>query len=91
MVIFKDRFWVGASYRTGIKLFNKNFEQGQQVSSANSISGLAQFFVNDTFRIGYSYDYSMSDLQTFDSGSHELTLGLSIPPKIFKVLSPRFF
>lgn len=92
MVIFNDKIWIGGSYRTAVKLWSKVYEQGATVSSTNSVAGVAQFFVNRAFRIGYSYDYSLSRLSAIESGSHEITLGLTFsksPEK--KMLTPRFF
>jgi type IX secretion system PorP/SprF family membrane protein len=91
MVIFNDKFWIGASYRSGIKLWKKSFDEGQGISSSNSVSGVAQFYINEVFRVGYSYDYSLSSMRAIENGSHELTLGVSLSPKTLKLLSPRFF
>lgn len=91
MVIFEERFWLGASYRTGVEIWKKNFEAGQQISGSNSLAALAQFYVNPAFRIGYSYDYSISSLSSIENGSHEITLGLTLSKKTYKLLTPRFF
>ncbi|MBC8051775.1 MAG: type IX secretion system membrane protein PorP/SprF [Sphingobacteriaceae bacterium] len=91
MVIFRDKFWIGASYRTAVKLWKKNYENGQSLSTANSVAGIAQFFISPAFRIGYSYDYSMSRLSSIESGSHEITLGLTFSQNNSRILTPRFF
>lgn len=92
MLIFADRFWVGAGYRTNLKLWSKDFEKGQEfLARKNSFSGIAQFYVTDRFRIGYSYDYILSQLSSVQNGSHEITIGLTFPQKGQRVISPRFF
>ncbi|WP_343534538.1 type IX secretion system membrane protein PorP/SprF [Pedobacter sp.] len=91
MLIFGERFWIGASYRTEANLWKKRYEQGQSLSSLNSISGIAQFYINDQFRIGYSYDYIISRLSSFQNGTHEITLGITFPGKNNRLVSPRFF
>lgn len=91
MVIFNNKFWIGASYRTGVKLWKKDFEEGQGISSSNSIAALAMFSINNSFRIGYSYDYTTSSLNSIENGSHEITLGMSLSKKSLRILSPRFF
>lgn len=34
--------------------------------------------IADLIRVGYSYDYTLSDLNTFSNGSHEIILGLML-------------
>jgi type IX secretion system PorP/SprF family membrane protein len=91
MFIFKDKFWIGASYRTGLKIKSEQYSQGQILSTLNSMSGVVQFFVTDNLRVGYSYDYSLNGLKNEQSGAHELTIGLTLPRKNQRILSPRFF
>jgi hypothetical protein len=43
------------------------------------------------FRVGYSYDYSISPLRTYHNGSHELMLGFDLRSKSHKTVSPRYF
>lgn len=91
MLIVKDKFWIGASYRTGLNIKVENYSQGQMLSSLNSVSGVMQLFVTDELRVGYSYDYSLNSLRNQQSGSHELTIGLTLPRKNQRILSPRYF
>lgn len=91
MLIFGERFWLGAGYRTGASAWKKDHEKGQELSKLNSLSGVAQFYVNERLRIGYSYDYILSRLSTAQNGTHEITLGLTFPQKGKRILSPRFF
>lgn len=91
MVIFGNKFWLGGSYRTGLKLWEKDFNKGQSLSQLNSVSAITQFYVSDRFRIGYSYDYIVSKLSSIQNGTHEITIGLTFPQKGRRILSPRFF
>jgi len=91
MFIFGNRFWVGGSYRTGINLWNKSYQENESLTSLNSISGVVQFIVNDNLRIGYSYDYMLNGLGYYQLGTHEFTLGYTFRKKSQRVLSPRFF
>ena len=53
-------------------LINNKFELGAGYRMGDSVSGLASFYVTPTFRVGYSYDYTLSNLRDFNSGSHEV-------------------
>jgi type IX secretion system PorP/SprF family membrane protein len=88
MVIFNDIIWVGASYRTGLSLWKKDF---QNLSSQNSVSGIVQFFFTERFRVGYSYDYATSALGNNQSGSHEITLGFAFGKVPRSFICPRVF
>lgn len=91
MFIFGNRFWIGASYRTGINLWSKKYAENQSLTSLNAVCGIVQFVVNDNFRIGYSYDYTLNSLGFYQLGTHEVTLGYFFRKKSKRVLSPRFF
>lgn len=90
MGIFSDRIWLGAGYRTSLKLFKKEY-QNTDVSSQDALVGIAQFYVNERFRIGYSYDYAISKLNGYQSGTHEITLGLSFGKAPRASICPRVF
>lgn len=91
MVIFNDRFWIGGSYRTGVKIFEKSFDVNKNLSNLNAVSGILQFYVTNKLRLGYSYDFNLNRLNTMSYGSHEITLGISFPKNSGRQLSPRFF
>lgn len=88
MMIFNDRIWIGASYRTGMSLWKKDFKG---LSKDNSVSGIAQIFITERFRIGYSYDYVTSDLGSSLNGSHEITMGLAFGKVPRALICPRVF
>jgi len=91
MFVFVDKIWFGASYRSGVKLWNKSYDNGLNLANTNSISGVAQFYVTERLRVGYSYDFQINGLASYQNGSHELTVGLTFPSKTNRLLSPRFF
>ncbi|MGL2966913.1 PorP/SprF family type IX secretion system membrane protein [Flavobacterium sp. XGLA_31] len=53
-------------------LINNKFEAGVGYRLHDSVSGLASFYVTPTLRIGYSYDYTLTNLRNFNTGSHEV-------------------
>ena len=91
MLVFADQFWIGGGYRTGMKLVDRDYSTNQNLSNRNSFSGIAQFYVNPRLRVGYSYDYIISQLSSLQNGTHEITLGLTFPQKGNRIYSPRYF
>lgn len=57
----------------------------------DAISGLAGFYLNESFFLGYSYDYTTSEFTNYTKGSHEIILTYTLPSKGKSVYSPRFF
>jgi type IX secretion system PorP/SprF family membrane protein len=53
-------------------LINNKFEAGIGYRLDDSVSGLASFYITPTLRIGYSYDYTLTNLRKFNTGSHEV-------------------
>lgn len=90
MFIFADRIWLGASYRTGINLWKKDYNRDLDLTRLNSLAGIAQFYVSDHLRIGYSYDHLLNDLGN-SGGTHEISLGFTLSKKSRRLVSPRFF
>lgn len=80
---------------TANMLFNNKFEFGVGYRNGDSVSGLTSFYVTPSLRVGYSYDYTLTNLRNFNSGSHEVFLLFDLD---FSKLSdkgydksPRFF
>jgi type IX secretion system PorP/SprF family membrane protein len=73
-------------------LYNEKFELGAAYRFNDSVSLLMNVNVTPNLRIGYSYDYTVSNLSQFDSGSHEIGLfyNLDLLGKGYDK-SPRFF
>lgn len=73
-------------------LYNEKFELGVAYRFNDSVSLLMNVNVTPNLKIGYSYDYTVSNLSQFDSGSHEIGLyyNLDLLGKGYDK-SPRFF
>lgn len=73
-VLYKNQFWIGASYRT-----------------SDAISALIEYQTNFRFRIGYSYDFTLSNIRRYSNGTHEIMIGYDFGKDIVKTKTPRFF
>lgn len=56
-----------------------------------AISAMAGFQITDGMYIGYAYDYETTDLNNYNSGSHEFFLRYELFSNINKITTPRFF
>lgn len=74
--LFNETFWIGAGYR-----INEN---------AAAIGGIADFQISKQMRIGYAYEYPISDLRPYTSGTHEVLLMFELF-KSRRIKSPRYF
>ena len=94
MFIFQHRFWLGAGYRTRSRIFKRDYysNSAAKLSSLNSLSAIAQFYVTDDLRIGYSYDHALGQMSKLQNGTHEITLGFTFGgSQVRNIMNPRFF
>ena len=71
-------------------LINNKFELGVSWRIDDSLNALMNVEVANGFRLGYAYDYTLSNLGDFNSGSHEIIVLITISNSR-NGLSPRFF
>lgn len=74
--LFNETLWLGASYRIN--------------ESAAAFGGIADFQVSKQFRLGYAYEYPISEIRAYTSGTHEILLMYELF-KSKRIKSPRFF
>ena len=76
---------------TGNFMINDTFELGLGYRFGDSIDALVSFLVTDDLRVGYAYDYTLTNLGDFNSGSHEIFLQYDVNLSKKNLKSPRFF
>ncbi|WP_040278634.1 PorP/SprF family type IX secretion system membrane protein [Psychroserpens damuponensis] len=74
--LFYEKFWAGAAYRMNER--------------AAALGAIADFQISKQLRIGYAYEYPISDLRAYTSGTHEILLMFEIF-KSKRIKSPRYF
>ncbi len=88
----QHKFWLGGAYQFGTG--------GRNIPSINTsgfssdhASIILQYFHQGKYRLGYSYDIMVNGLSPYQSGSHELSLGIYLkdPNKYKRLLGPRLF
>ena len=71
-------------------IYNDVLWGGVSYRHGDAIVGLLQYRMTSQLSLGYSYDYTLSDLNQYNSGTHEILLRYEFRYKI-KAANPRFF
>ncbi len=74
--LFNEKFWLGGGYRVS--------------QNTSAIAGLADFQVSKQMRIGYAYEYPLSDVSSYTGGTHEILIMFELF-KMKRIKSPRYF
>jgi len=86
-IMIYDRANIGASYRTSMgKRSNPD-----NLNNGDSFDVMAEFWPTRQVMIGYAYDFTLTDLQDYNNGSHEVILGYDFKYKKDRVITPRYF
>lgn len=81
-----------ASYDATLSfLFNEKLWVGGSYRFDDSAGALVSFQITKQLQVGYAYDYPMSDLKPYTSGSHEIMLMFDFKFDKSKYKSPRYF
>ena len=72
-------------------IFNEKFYLGANYRIDDAIGGFLDIQLFDGFRAGYAYEYPISDIRPYTSGSHEILLIYELKFKNTRYKSPRFF
>lgn len=72
-------------------LLKKVFWLGASYRTDKTLSGIVGFQFNPQFKLTYSYDYTFSALQKYNSGSHEVQLSYIFSFNKEKIVTPRLF
>lgn len=89
-LLLGEKIWVGGSYRTGVKLYNKSFLQND-LTQLNSGVLAVQVFPMQNLRVGYAFDFSVGPLQGYSGGTHEISIGYYFKTSKSRMLTPRYF
>jgi type IX secretion system PorP/SprF family membrane protein len=76
---------------SGNFMFNEKFTVGVAYRWSASLSAMVGFQITDGLYLGYAYDFETTELDNYNSGSHEIFLRYEIFKKNSKMVTPRFF
>ncbi len=89
-ILLGEKLWLGASYRTGVRIYDKGYLQ-RTLNTQNSVVAVAEVFAMPNLRIGYAYDFSVGPLQGYSGGTHEISIGYYFKRNKSRMLTPRYF
>ncbi|MCZ8133931.1 MAG: type IX secretion system membrane protein PorP/SprF, partial [Algoriphagus sp.] len=89
MFLFKEKLWVGGSFRSNTRAF-ENFLQ-EDLVRRNAVAAIVEFFATPDLRIGYAYDHNLNVLNSYRNNSHEFSLGYYLRAKNTVMKNPRWF
>ncbi|MGB1308619.1 MAG: PorP/SprF family type IX secretion system membrane protein [Oceanihabitans sp.] len=75
--LFFEKLWLGASYRIN--------------NYTSALGGIVDFQISKPIRIGYAYEFPLSDIKDYSGGSHEILLIFEIFKTNKRIKSPRYF
>lgn len=88
-VLFQKKFWLGLSFRSAFAAIIE--QNGGATSSYDSVDLWTNFLFDNGFRIGFAFDYPLSEIQNYTTGSFEIMLGYDLFREVEKVNHPRYF
>lgn len=77
-------------YSANVLISNK-VTLGASYRTSDIMTGLFGIQLTNSFYFGYSYDYTLNGLSSYNDGSHEIMLKFTIPNKTRTIQSPRFY
>lgn len=89
MLLFFERLWLGASYRSNLRFGSENPEGN--LNKRNALALIVEVFVTEDLRFGYAYDQNLNTLQNLRNDSHEFSIGYYISKKRSRITNPRWF
>ena len=90
MFMIIERFWIGASYRTGLTFAIDN-AQIKGTEQYDALALIAEAFITDRIRLGVAYDFDLNRLSSSHNGSFEVSLGYYLTAPKRKYSTPRYF
>lgn len=73
-MLMNERISFGAFYRTAVSIYPKpNLQRG--LDKQDAFGAITEIFIGQNLRVGYSYDHSLNNIVSYNSGTHEFSIG----------------
>ncbi len=72
-------------------LYKDRFWLGVGYRTGDAVVAMVEYQVNPMLRAGYAFDMTVSELNRYANGSHEVMLGIDLGRDPIKIKTPRYF
>ena len=72
-------------------LIKEKFWLGATYRPGDAFGFIAQWIIDNKLRVGYSFDYTTSNLRNFENGTHEIMISYELRFLDKEFISPRYF
>lgn len=72
-------------------IYKERFWFGFTLRTGDSFDAIVQYHMDNGLRIGYAYDFTVTDLARATSGSHEIMIGYDFNRIVKGIYNPRYF
>jgi type IX secretion system PorP/SprF family membrane protein len=72
-------------------LLRDQFWVGAMYRTRDAVGLIAQWIIKNDLRIGYAYDYTLTKLQNYHHGTHEIMVSYELRSLKEMIVSPRYF
>ena len=99
-VVFRPSFLIQSAFLSSSRplidvnmslLFDQIFWVGISYRTSKAIAAVLEYEITEQFKIGYSYDYYLSEVSRYSSGAHEIFLGFNYNVFKSRMRSPRYY
>jgi len=91
---FMTKTVVGCPFQYDVSanfLLAEKFWIGGMYRSGDAVGAIAQWVINNRFRIGYAADFTLSEMKHYHQGVHEVMISYEFAIRRRTIISPRYF
>ncbi|UKN02646.1 type IX secretion system membrane protein PorP/SprF [Paracrocinitomix mangrovi] len=88
------KYITGAPFEADINfsaLFKETIWVGASFRTGDALVALLEYQASNSFRVGYAYDITFSNIRKYSAGSHEIMIGYDFGKGDTKEKTPRYF
>ena len=72
-------------------LYMDHFWIGASYRTMDAVVFMVEYQTNSRFRVGYAFDYTLTKIKKYSTGTHEIMIGYDFGKDLIKIKTPRYF